>query len=376
MYQDNPFVIEGYISPEYFCDRKEETALLIDHITNGRNVALIATRRLGKSGLIHNAFYQPEIQSTYYTFFVDIYETKNMNELAYELGKNILSVLKSQGKKAWEKFLSVLISLNHSITFNSEGMPIWSVKIGDIKHPDTTLDEIFEYLSNADRPCIVAIDEFQQIASYPEKTVEASLRKRIQNCHNAHFIYSGSQRHMMSQIFASPSRPFYNSCAIMGLAPIDERTYFDFANEHLATSLKSISQDAFHYLYDKFCGITWYIQYILNQLYALKTQKITLDTKDVDKAIDDVIRRNSFVYSSLIFQLSTKQKQLLYGIVKERGTTSIMSQAFLNRYSLSASTVQTAIKALLEHDFVTREEDGSYIVYDRFFDLWIMRSME
>lgn len=56
MVQVNPFIIEGYLSPEYFCDRVEETALLTRHLTNRCNVALIAPRRLGKSGLIYNCF--------------------------------------------------------------------------------------------------------------------------------------------------------------------------------------------------------------------------------------------------------------------------------------------------------------------------------
>ena len=371
MLQDNPFVIEGYVSPRYFCDRESETTMLMDNIVNGRNVALIAKRRLGKSGLIHNLFYQPEIKERYNTFYVDIYETKNLSEFVNELGNSILSVLKPLGRKSWEAFLDILTSLNHSITFNSNGQPVWSIKIGEIQHPEVTLDEIFEYLSTTERPSIVAIDEFQVIADYPEKTVEASLRKRIQNCHKARFIYSGSQRHMMSQIFASPSRPFYNSCALMGLEPIPSSKYLTFANDLMSENARSISPEAFRYLYNLFDGTTWYIQYVLNVLYAAKTDKMTFDAEDVDDAVAEIVKRNSFAYSSLLFLLATRQKQLLYAIASEGRIRSLMSQAFLRKYSIGASTVQTALKVLLDHDFVTREEDGSYMVYDRFFDIWL-----
>ncbi|MBQ0020058.1 MAG: ATP-binding protein [Bacteroidales bacterium] len=375
MYQDNPFVIEGYVGPEYFCDRVEETALLKEHITNGRNVALIAKRRLGKSGLIHNLFSQDEIRERYNTFYVDIYETKNMNEFVFELGKNIFSKLKTEGRKAWEGFISALASLQHTFTFSSNGLPQWSVKLGDITHPDVTLDEIFTYLNNSERRNIVAIDEFQIIADYPEKTVEAALRTRIQNCHNTRFIYSGSHLHMMSLIFSSPSRPFYNSCSLMGLGAIDRKKYLEFANGHLNSNVQSISEEAFYYLYDRFDGYTWYIQYVLNILYSTTTTDITFGKEHVDKAIDDIVSRNSFSYSTLMSFLSAKQKQLLYAIAAEKEVESLMSREFLAKYSMSASTVQTSLKALQDHDFVTRKDDASnaYMVYDRFLDIWLRR---
>lgn len=131
-------------------------------------------------------------------------------------------------------FLNTLQSLKSTISFDINGNPEWSVGIGDIQTPDITLDEIFAYLEQADKPCLIAIDEFQTIANYPEKTVEASLRKRIQNCHNANFVFSGSKRHMMALMFTSQSRPFYHSSSIMGLEAINEQTYLEFANHHLS----------------------------------------------------------------------------------------------------------------------------------------------
>lgn len=205
MVQLNPFIIEGYLSPEYFCDRVEETTLLTRHLTNRCNVALIAPRRLGKSGLIYNCFQQENIREQYHCIYIDIYDTKNLNEFVYALGKGILTALKPKGRKVWEFFLNTLLSLKSTISFDINGNPEWSVGLGDIQVPNITLDEIFAYLEQADKPCLVAIDEFQTVANYPEKTVEATLRKRIQNCHNANFVFSGSKRHMMALMFTFPS---------------------------------------------------------------------------------------------------------------------------------------------------------------------------
>lgn len=370
MVQINPFLIEGYLSPEYFCDREEETALLTRHLTNQCNVALIAPRRLGKSGLIRNCFHQKEIRERFHCVYVDIYDSKNLNELVYVLGKGILEALRPKGRKVWERFLNMLQSLQSTISFDINGNPEWSVGIGDIHSPQMTLDEIFAYLDQADKPCLVAIDEFQAISNFPEKTVEAILRKRIQNCHNAWFIFSGSKRHMMAQMFASQARPFYNSATIMGLEPIDEQAYLEFANHHLAQSEKAISAEAFHYLYQRFDGTTWYLQYVLNMLYTALSCQQPLGVSDVQSAISGILAQHRFAYQALVYQLTAKQKQLLIAIAKEGKPQSILSQDFLRRHQMGASTVQSATKSLLERDFIT-QDDGYYQLCDKFLEIFL-----
>ncbi len=86
----NPFVVGRYVSPEYFCDREDETAFLTKQIENGRNVALISPRRMGKTGLIHHCFHQERLKAGFHTFFVDIYATTSLVEFVYLLGKAIL----------------------------------------------------------------------------------------------------------------------------------------------------------------------------------------------------------------------------------------------------------------------------------------------
>lgn len=370
MIQYNPFVLEGYKGPEYFCDRVSDTQLLCEHIRNQRNVALISKRRLGKSGLIHNCFFQDVISRDYYTFYVDIYDTKNLTEFTYEFGKCILTTLRSFGRQVWEKFLSVLKSLKMGVSFDINGNPEWGLSIGDMHAPDILLDEIFHYLENADKPCVVAIDEFQVIADYPEKTVEATLRKRIQNCKNVHFIYSGSKRHMMAEMFLSHARPFYNSSMMMGLEPINRERYLDFANHHLAVIGASISDDAFAFLYEWSEGVTWYIQNVLNVLYSQNVHQGEFVREDVEQAIHTILQRNTFAYRALLYQLAPKQKEVLVAIAKEGKTEKIMSQDFLRRYSLTASSVQGAIRQLLDRDFVTYDE-GVYQLQDRFFEVYL-----
>ena len=177
----NPFTTSGYVSSRYFCDRERESSELIREITNGNNVALISTRRMGKTGLILHCFHNKKIEKEYYTFFIDIYATKSLKDFVYSMSKVILNGLKPFGKKALECFWNSVKSLQAGITFDPVGNPSFNLQLGDIRTTETTLGEIFDYLERADKPCIVAIDEFQQIMSYPEKNVEALLRTHIQH---------------------------------------------------------------------------------------------------------------------------------------------------------------------------------------------------
>lgn len=370
----NPFITSGYVSAEYFCDRVTETAMLTRYITNGNNVALISPRRLGKTGLIEHCFHQKEIATEYYTFLIDIYATKNLQEFVFELGKGILNTLKPRGKKAWELFLDSLSSLRTSISFDFSGNPGWNLEMGDIKTPAITLDEIFHYLGQADKPCLVGIDEFQVVSKYPENNIEALLRTYIQHCKNAKFIYAGSQRHMMGEIFTSPSRPFYQSTAIMSLSPIDEPVYIDFIQRHFEENKKQIATDTVHTIYERFEGVTWYIQFVANSLYAMTAPGETCTPDKVDIAVRNILAQLDFTYSSLLFQLPPKQKEVLMAICKEGKAREITSSKFLKTYKLTASSVQGAIKGLLDKDFVTSEL-GEYRVYDKFFEIWLKNSI-
>ena len=154
----------------------------------------------------------------------------------------------------------------------------------------------------------------------------------------------------------------------MGLEAINEQTYLEFANHHLSKINKEISAEAFSYLYHRFDGITWYIQYVLNMLYTSISDSRVLGKEDVEYCIESILLQHRFAYQALLFQLTSKQKQVLIAIAREGSPSSLMSQEFLHKYRLGASTVQGAVKTLLERDFITQDE-GVYQLCDKFLKL-------
>ena len=367
----NPFLTSGYVSSEYFCDREKETEILIREVTHGNNLALISMRRMGKSGLIHHCFQQTALKKNYYTFFIDIYATKSLREFVFAMSKEIVVQLKPFGKTAIQNFRDALRSIKASLSFDINGNPSFELGIGDIKSAETTLDEIFTYLNSADKPCIVAIDEFQQITSYPEDNVEALLRTYAQRCNNAKFIFAGSQRHIMGEIFTAPSRPFFQSVSMMALGPIPTEYYVPFAVKHYKKFGKNITKETIEEIYNRFDGITWYMQKILNVMFSMTPDGGTANIDMLDIVMKQVLDTYRYTYSEILFRIPEKQKELLIAINKEGKAEKITSGDFISKYSLpSASSVQSALKGLLEKDFITYEQ-GYYQIYDRFFGIWL-----
>ena len=372
LFVQNPFVVGKYLSDKYFCDRNEETTFLQKQIENGRNVALISPRRIGKSGLIQHLFNQPDIKERYHTFFVDIYATTSLNELVYVLGKEIYEQLKPKTTAWKEKFFQTIASLRLGAKLDPmSGLPTLDLGLGDIRAPQTTLDEIFAYLNEADKPCIVAIDEFQQIGEYAEKNIEALLRTKIQQCRRALCIFSGSKRHVMSLMFNSPAKPFYQSAVSMGLEPIPVSIYTDFAARLFADNDKRIEPEVVATVWRQYEGYTWFVQMMMNELYALTPAGTTCCAEQIPTATHNIIMTQETSYRELLSNLPPRQKTVLQAIAKEGSARNITSQKFVKKYNLgSASSVQSAVKLLLKSELVT-QTDGVWRVYDFFFSQWL-----
>ena len=368
----NPFVYQGYVSPDYFCDRIVETEELIGNLQNGRNTMLISPRRIGKTGLIKNAFHKlKEIEKDATCIYVDIFSTKNQQEFVQVLGSAITQDVLSRGQRAMKNLLEFFGSWRPFFGQDPyTGTPTISISI-EPSQSTVSLKSIFDYLSLSKREVYIAIDEFQQITKYPETGIEALLRSHIQFIPNAHFVFSGSKRRLMTQIFNSPERPFYQSTVSMGLEPLHEEIYYDFTRRFFEAKKGSFSQEMFHHVYHRFDGVTRSIQLMLNRLY--ETEKNVCSEAQINEAILHIVNQSSMQYEELINLLTDNQLSLMKAIAQEGCVVSPQGDEFIKRYNLpSASSIKTALDVLLDKDLVYRTQTG-YIIYDHFLAVWLRR---
>lgn len=210
---------------------------------NQENVVITSPRRVGKTGLVYHCFNRPAVKEQYVTISIDILHTTSFQEFIKELGTAVFNSVAKRSDRLMKMFTATLRSLSGSFGYDPvHNLPTFDVKLGQISTPEYTLDEIFDYLEQADKPCIVAIDEFQQIMKYGETNMEALLRGRIQKLKNSNFIFAGSERRIMNEMFFSDKRPFFQSSALLQLEPIDLSVYTEFAVRHFQEAARILSK--------------------------------------------------------------------------------------------------------------------------------------
>ena len=368
----NPFVVSGKIPEGYFCDRVVESSELEKSLTNQMNVVLTSSRRMGKTSLVDYVFSRPTIKDDYITISVDILQTTTFREFIFALGTAVFDAVATRGEKWRKQFITFLKSLSGSFGYDPvQNTPTFDIKLGDIQMPEYTLREIFQYLDSVDKRCLVVIDEFQQITRYPEKNVEEILRTHIQKLSNANFVFSGSRRRLMEEMFFSAKRPFYQSAKPLRLEAIDEDVYFDFASSHFQKAGKAISRDAFDFVYKTFWGVTLYVQRLMKDAYIETPEGKTCDTTMVNRLIENYISENDSHLREQMSFITEAQKELLYAIHAEGQVQSITSSAFNKKHRLrSPSSTQSASLKLLEYDLITRKEK-IYSLSDPLLSLWL-----
>ena len=367
----NPFVIGKYVDKDFFCDREKESEMLIHHIVNGRHVAIMSERRLGKTGLIEHVFAN-SLPDGYEPFLIDIYTCKNLREMVYLLASEVFKKI-ARKQSMLERLMRMVRSLKTTISYEVvTGFPEISFGLGEIQQPEVTLDEILGYLESSDAVCIVAIDEFQKIASFEEENVEALLRTKIQHLKKTQFIFAGSERHLLEGIFSNPARPFYNSVVFMQLLPIEVGVYVKFCQQLFLKYEKSVSPALVERLYECFQGITWYLQLSMNEAFTMAERGGCVDEEAYDQILNHLVDSKRFTFEDRYASLTEKQKTVLMAIASEfPNQVTLTSQNFITRYNLkTSSSVQTAVKGLVEKGILS-DNHGVRRPTDLLFMLWL-----
>ena len=370
---DNPFAEYGYFGPEYFCDREAETAELIDALRNGSNVTLMAPRRIGKTGLIHHVFHRmKEHDRRVQCFYVDIFATKTFDQMVQFVANAVMGKLDTPSQSLKRKLGNIVSALRPTMTTDPfTGLPTFSFTVV----PETarqTLQQVFEYMKASELPCYLAIDEFQQVSKYTDIGADAYIRSIIQFIPNVHIIFSGSQQHLLADMFMSPEHPFFNSSQIMSIKEIAPDKYLEFANGFYARQQRAMTPEVFSYIYHLVDGQTWYVQKILNRLY--RTPEGALDQQDVDLAVGKILSEQEMNYQTNYNILTENQARLLTAIAQRGAVSAPTAQDFIQAYRLPApSSVKLALASLTEKEFLYHDPNRGYIVYDRFFGMWLKR---
>lgn len=372
----NPFIIKGYVAKDLFCNRKREVDELLQNIRNGVDTTLISVRRMGKTGLIMRTFNELEQESESVTaIYVDIYSTRCLSDFVKLLAEAILKKFPEKSPIG-KRFLLLLKALRPLITYDSiTGDPQVSITYQTTAEKEYTLKGLLDFLEQQEVSVIIALDEFQQIMEYPENNVEALLRTYIQQMKNVSFIFCGSKRAMMIEMFGNAKRPFYASTRYLYLDKIEEEPYRDFIKRLFNEKEVDIDEDAVSYILEWTERYTFYTQSLCHTLFDQGEEHITVDS--VKRACVSVLNQNEPIFLQYREFLTPAQWNFLIAVAKEHSVTQITSQRFISAYHIGTpANARRLLNALIDKELILSLPDKrqtSYKVYDLFFSRWLER---
>ena len=373
---ENPFVIKSYESKDLFCDREEELQLMLRNCINGTDMTLISQRRVGKTGLVLRLFDElRDVRPDIHTIYFDIFASRNIDDFIKLMAEATMKRFPSK-TSVGEKLLTFIKSLRPQLSFDTiTGEPQLQIAYQTAHEKEFTLKGLFEFLDRQNEKIVIAIDEFQQIRDYPEQNMEALLRTYIQQTHNLCFIFCGSKKHMMADIFANEKKPFYNSTIFVSLDKISEESYSSFIRRLFNERQRSITDEALQFILDWTRRHTYYTQQLCHTIYANDSESITID--DVKLACEELMKQGEAVYLQYRQMLTDKQWSYLIAVAKEGSVQQITASAFLKDHKIGTPSVSRRLaEALCEkgllNDNVTLE-GTIYSLNDVFLSHWMER---
>lgn len=369
----NPFLINRYISKDYFCDRTDELDMLLRNTKNGINTTLISSRRLGKTGLIYRFFELLREKEIIKYVYIDILATQCFTDFTNQLAEAIFTKFPIKSTIG-SRLLKSLQGLRPSFIFDElTGVPQIQFHYQNEGDKEMTLQKILNFIDQQNLPLVIAIDEFQQIAEYPEKNMEAFLRSTIQQMKSVNFIFSGSKKHTLMDIFSNVKRPFYASSQFIHLDRINRMVYRSFILNTFNKFNKQIDEPALDYVLNWTTGYTYYTQALCNRLFNYKK----IDVNLVKSECDLLLKEQEPIFFQYRKLLTIKQWEFLIAMAKEGTVEQVYSKDFIMKYKLgSSSSVRRIINSLIDKEMILEENTSKgtiYSVYNIFLMRWLER---
>jgi hypothetical protein len=369
----NPFILSGYISREFFCDREKETTKIIEAIQNNRNITLFSQRRIGKTSLILHVFNTLKIDKNNASIYLDVLASTSLSEFINVFGNSVISAIESKPEKFFKKVKDIFSNLRPVISIDSlTGSPSFQLTIDSKQEAEKSIEGIFNYLKSQKKKIVIAIDEFQQVAQYPEKNVEALLRTNIQKLTNTVFLFSGSKKHLLLSIFEDKNRPFYKSTQLIELDKIEKQVYSDFIINHFSKSEKKINKLQCNQILDWTNIQTFYVQYICNRIFG-KNIKLISESM-INQTFIEILKEQEITFINYRNLLTDYQWKIIRAIAAEGHVKSVLSKNFISKHKLNTpSSVKTAVDSLIVKEILVNDITGFY-VQDILFQRWLERN--
>ena len=367
----NPFIFGGTVTGSDFCGRAKELIELKKDTFSGQNVLVFASRRYGKTSMLE-VFRKARKEEGLKCMYVDVsraldipqFVDEYFNAFARELGgiERAIETIKNK------------LGFGLSFSIKQPGSPLdfaYSLDIGT-KEKQVSIEQVmalpFSYAQKEKELFIIIIDEFQETAKLG---IEAKLRSYFQSHgRDVAYLFAGSKKSLLLQMFGDKGRPFYQSVKTMHLGGIPIKEWQGFISERFALADKKISNELISKIVILANGCPYLVQHLCYVLWDIATG--TVKDEDMDEALDVVLAREDYHYAMSWDMLSLTQQKMALILAGE--PEELYAKTTLAQYGMVASAAQKALAGLWLKDVADRVEGGKYTFQDPFFKLWLLKN--
>lgn len=370
----NPFILTPLAPGAAFCDRVEELERYARYARDGQKVVLFSPRRYGKTSLMRKLQHSMRAEGMVCPY-VDFSTVTNARDVAHVLIESFFAALheKESLLDKGKRFLKAFAGFRPAIRITERG---YSVVVTPEAEPDearllrNTVEEIGNFVDRRDFRFCFVFDEFQQIAKFsPAVDVESILRAKIQFLHES-FFFVGSKRQMLLNMFTDNKRPFFKMALSEELKPLPEADVVEYLQAEFAKAGKKIAEDVSLALAQTAKGYAYYVQFLAQQCFYLSNKAVAME--HLEQAVEQVLARQDPDFAAVVESPDFPLQQLrLLKALAVIPTSEPMSADFLGRLNLATSTVQGALKRLIEKDLIEKDKSGIYRVVDPFLEMWL-----
>jgi len=353
---------EGIAMGDAFINRESERKLLCNRIKSNKHSVLMAPRRYGKTSLVMKV--AAEMKMPYCSIdLLAAYNEEYVRDQILNKVSRLVFELMPRLKKAKEALINIFKKMKPEVSIGAFGqrlsLNLSNSPLQDISELLLKLDETAKFFK---KKAVIFIDEFQQISQLKNyHSIEASIRHAVERSENVTYVFSGSNRQLLKQMFGDQGRPLYRLCQTINIERMAADVYVTQLNKlSLIRWKKSISQESI----TQIILSTELHPFYMNVLCQLLWEEDTVPTTEKICIVwHNYVKAQKQMISHDIVELSVNQRRILNALAK-MPIKEIQSAEFTSSIKISASSAQQSIDVLLRKDLVVRNQDGFYRVLD------------
>lgn len=358
---NSPFPYETYAENDTFYGRAREIAQLKNCAVNSNNIVIYSKRRMGKSSLIKEALKGSDALFIY----CDVFQATSAEDVATLLLKSLSNSIKGDIKSVVKTLSNLFKRVKPEFTIDPHTGEIAIRPAVKSLSAAEMFEDFFHSLFQLaqKQPVALAIDEFQQIATVKDVRIDAILRGYMQENVRVAYMFLGSKRHMLGELFEYRA-PLFEMATPLLLEPLAITDIYHYTSKHL-----HIEAPLVEYIYELADGETKLMQHIFHILY-LAHRRTNITKELIDDALREILDAKSSAYKVIFDSFSQYQKKGFRILGKyER---NIFSEEVLKEENIAKGTLLSALRQLYKREIIDKESDRWFIP-DRTLELWAKR---